>query len=162
MEYLHLLNATAHGQSRVIPTFETVDKIEAIPCFIPARWISFEGERRDRDASGLVPAKEIMEFFDLNIDLPTWRTADTDGVIHSFASREGSTENTERYLFFRRDRLDQLSREQRLSRIRDLGERQYYTDRLTPVSENQRYKYFQNHWLYEPEGTGTGLADGDG
>ena len=146
--FLHLLDQL-RDKSRPTPKFETVDTLESIAAFVPAREISFLGESRAENVSGSVPAKEIMEFFGLNLMLPGWRTADAEGLIHSFASREYRPQVSERYLFFRRDKLDQLLFEQQLSLVFVAwGERQRIGSRLAPVPGGQQWKYFQQSRLY--------------
>jgi len=133
-----------------VPKFEMREIVESIPVFIPVRTISLTNEAEEEHVSGSVPARELMELFDLRVDLPSWRTVDQAGVVHSISTTVGSYGDSEHYLFYRKDKLDEFLREQKCSLIWVVwGERQHYSERHTLPSKHHGYKYFQSYFLYQ-------------
>ncbi len=136
-----------------VPEFELVevDIIESVPVLIPVRTISLATEAQDEHVSGLMPARELMQFSGSRVDLPYWKTMDQRGVVHSISTEIGAHLNNEHYLFHRKEELDKFLRKQRSTLVWVIwGERQHYSERRTMTSKHHGYKYFQTYLLYQP------------
>jgi hypothetical protein len=95
-----------------------------------------------------VPAKWLIDFCDLRIDLPSWHMVDQEGRICSISTTIGEYTDHEHHLFFRKELIEGVLDSQRLSLVWVAwGERQHFS-RRTFASGQGGYKYFQQIFKY--------------
>lgn len=142
------------GKKLTIPphrsSFEEVPIYKSIPVFIPVRQNDFSSNGHTKRPRAVVPAKWLMEYGRLRIDLPSWNMVDPQGQTCSISTATNNLVDSEHHLFLRKELIDKLLESQSLSLIWVVwGERLHFsTRRFIDDRHSAGFKYFQQVYRY--------------
>jgi hypothetical protein len=122
------------------PIYESID---AVPL---AQHNGFSARTTLKRPEGLVPSRQLFEYSDLRLSLPSWNTRDSSGRLASISTRVPGLGNSESALFLRADILRKYMARTRARLIWVVsGERQ----RLTDSGMNAAYQQYDQVFLWE-------------
>lgn len=131
------------------PAFEEVSVYKRIPVYIPVRGSSFSTHGPIERPTIHVPGKYIAQHFGLWLDLPTGVMRGASGNPCSISTAAGKFSDYERYLFIKKELIDQLLTSQQLTLFWFVrGERQHWGERhFRSTATSHGYKDY--HQLYQ-------------
>lgn len=122
------------------------ESIEVMPL---AQYSGFSARTTLKRPTGLIPTRQLLEYSDLRLFLPSWNTIDSSGRLTSIATAIHGLGNSESALFLRADILRKYMAytQSRLIWVVS-GERQ----RLTDSGMNAAYQQYDQVFLWEGSG----------